>query len=372
MLIPFLDLKAPYLELKEELDNAYHRVMNSGWYLLGQELEAFESEFASYCEAKYCVGIANGLEALHLILKAMDIGQGDEVIVPANTYIASWLAVSYAGAKPVPVEPDEKTYNIDPSKIEAAITTKTKAIMPVHLYGQPADMDAINQIANKYNLKVIEDAAQSHGALYKGKRVGGISDAAGFSFYPGKNLGAFGDGGAVVTNDLKLAETVKMLRNYGSSVKYHHQIKGYNSRLDEIQAAWLRVKLSKLDEWNQRRQRIATTYMQSLNDLPDLTLPCVPEWAEPVWHLFVIRHSHRNILQKRLTEAGVATLIHYPIPPHLQSAYAEMCSQPGSFMIGEKLADQVLSIPIGPHLSDESLHIVISQLRLILNSMVLA
>lgn len=372
MLIPFLDLKAPYLELKEELDNAYHRVMNSGWYLLGQELEAFEAEFASYCEAKYCVGIANGLEALHLILKAMDIGQGDEVIVPANTYIASWLAVSYAGAKPVPVEPDEKTYNIDPSKIEAAITTKTKAIMPVHLYGQPADMDAINQVANKYNLKVIEDAAQSHGALYKGKRVGGISDAAGFSFYPGKNLGAFGDGGAVVTNDRKLAETVKMLRNYGSSVKYHHEIKGYNSRLDEIQAAWLRVKLSKLDEWNQRRQRIATTYMQSLNDLPDLTLPCVPEWAEPVWHLFVIRHSHRNILQKRLTDAGVATLIHYPIPPHLQSAYAEMRSEPGSFMIGEKLADQVLSIPIGPHLSDESLHIVISQLRLILNSMVLA
>lgn len=372
MLIPFLDLKAPYLELKEELDNAYHRVMNSGWYLLGQELEAFEAEFASYCEAKYCVGIANGLEALHLILKAMDIGQGDEVIVPANTYIASWLAVSYAGAKPVPVEPDEKTYNIDPSKIEAAITTKTKAIMPVHLYGQPADMDAINQIANKYNLKVIEDAAQSHGALYKGKRVGGISDAAGFSFYPGKNLGAFGDGGAVVTNDLKLAETVKKLRNYGSTVKYHNEIKGYNSRLDEVQAAWLRVKLSKLDEWNERRQRIAFSYIQTLNNLPDLTLPYVPEWAKPVWHLFVIRHQNRNILQKRLTEAGVATLIHYPIPPHLQSAYAEMRSQPGSLMITEKLADQVLSIPIGPHLSDESLHVVISQLRLILNSMVLA
>lgn len=366
--IPFLDLKSSYMEIKEELDAAYQRVMNSGWYLLGKEIEAFENEFATYCEAKYCVGVANGLEALHLILKAMDIGQGDEVIVPANTYIATWLAVSYAGAKPVPVEPDEKTYNIDPSKIEAAITIKTKAIMPVHLYGQPADMDAINQIANKYNLKVIEDTAQSHGALYKGKRVGGISDAAGFSFYPGKNLGAFGDGGAVVTNDRKLADTVKKLRNYGSTVKYHNEIKGYNSRLDEVQAAWLRVKLSKLDEWNERRQRIAFSYMQTLNNLPDLTLPYVPEWAEPVWHLFVIRHQNRNILQKRLTEAGVATLIHYPIPPHLQSAYAEMRSQPGSLMITEKLADQVLSIPIGPHLSNENMHIVISQLGLILNS----
>lgn len=366
--IPFLDLKSSYMEIKEELDAAYQRVMNSGWYLLGKEIEAFENEFATYCEAKYCVGVANGLEALHLIMKAMDIGQGDEVIVPANTYIATWLAVSYAGAKPVPVEPDEKTYNIDPSKIEAAITIKTKAIMPVHLYGQPADMDAINQIANKYNLKVIEDTAQSHGALYKGKRVGGISDAAGFSFYPGKNLGAFGDGGAVVTNDRKLADTVKKLRNYGSTVKYHNEIKGYNSRLDEVQAAWLRVKLSKLDEWNERRQRIAFSYMQTLNNLPDLTLPYVPEWAEPVWHLFVIRHQNRNILQKRLTEAGVATLIHYPIPPHLQSAYAEMRSQRGSLMITEKLADQVLSIPIGPHLSNENMHIVISQLGLILNS----
>jgi len=368
MLIPFLDLKAPYLELKEELDNAYYQVMNSGWYLLGQQLEAFESEFAAYCEAKYCVGVGNGLEALHLILRAMDIGQGDEVIVPANTYIATWLAVSYAGATPVPVEPDEKTYNIDPNRIESAITERTKAILPVHLYGQPADMEAINQIARRYNLKVVEDAAQAHGAYYKNKRVGGLSNAAGFSFYPGKNLGAFGDGGAVVTNDWQIAEKVKILRNYGSKIKYHNEIKGFNSRLDEVQAAWLRVKLAKLDEWNRRREEIANLYNQALKDFPGLTLPHVPDWASPVWHLFVIRHPERTRLQKHLAEVGIGTLIHYPIPPHLQSAYSEMNGRTGSFIISEQLANQVLSIPIGPHLSNESVDVVISKLRLILNS----
>jgi dTDP-4-amino-4,6-dideoxygalactose transaminase len=367
--IPFLDLKSTYLELKDELDAAYQRVMNSGWYLLGEEIEAFEAEFASYCGAKYCVGVGNGLDALHLILRAMDIGPGDEVIVPSHTYIATWLAVSSAGATPVPVEPDEKTYNIDPTRIEAAITERTKAILPVHLYGQPADMDSINQIAARYGLKVIEDAAQAHGACYKGRRVGGLGNAAGFSFYPGKNLGAFGDGGAVVTNDAIVAERVKILRNYGSSVKYHNEIKGLNSRLDDVQAAWLRVKLAKLDEWNDRRRLIARYYLESLQGSSDLILPYVPEWAEPVWHLFAICHPHRNILQKKLIEAGVATLIHYPIPPHFQSAYADMGLQPGSFMIAEKFADRVLSIPIGPHLSDESLHIVTSQIRLILNSM---
>lgn len=361
--IPFLDLKYAYLELKDELDAVYRRVMNSGWYLLGEEVAAFESEFAGYCEAKYCVGVGNGLEALHLILRAMNIGAGDEVIVPSNTYIATWLAVSYAGATPIPVEPDEKTYNIDPSKIEAAITKKTKAIMPVHLYGQSADMDAINQIATRHNLKVIEDAAQAHGARYKGKRVGGIGDAAGFSFYPGKNLGAFGDGGAVVTNDWEIAEKVKILRNYGSNIKYHNEIKGFNSRLDEVQAAWLRVKLAKLDEWNRRREEIANLYHQALNALPGLTLPYVPDWTSPVWHLFVIRHPERDRLQSHLADAGIGSLIHYPIPPHLQKAYTELNFSSSSLKISEKLARDVLSLPIGPHLSGDSAKIICEKIK---------
>src|SRR5664280_2839469 len=255
MKVPFLELKPAYNELRDELDAAYHRVMDSGWYLLGNEIESFETGFAKYCEAGHCVAVGNGLDALHLILRAYDIGAGDEVIVPTNTFIATWLAVSYAGATPVPVEPDKATYNINPAKIEAAITGKTKAIMPVHLYGQPADMDPILEIADKYRIKVIEDAAQAHGARYKKKRVGGLGDAAGFSFYPGKNLGAFGDGGAVTTNDPIIAEKVRQLSNYGSQVKYSHNIKGFNSRLDEIQAALLRVKLRHLDEWNARRRK---------------------------------------------------------------------------------------------------------------------
>lgn len=367
MLIPFLDLKAPYLELKEELDTVYQQVMNSGWYLLGQELEAFEVEFAAYCEAKYCIGVGNGLEALHLILRAMDIGPSDEVIVPAHTYIATWLAVSYAGATPVPVEPDKNTYNIDPALIETAITERTKAILPVHLYGQPADMDSINQIAAKYGLKVIEDAAQAHGARYKGRRVGGLGDAAGFSFYPGKNLGAFGDGGAVVTNDHQIAERVKILRNYGSKVKYHNEEKGFNSRLDDVQAAWLRVKLAKLDEWNERRRLIASFYIQALDVCPGLRLPYVPEWAEPVWHLFVICHLDRTELQKHFSNTGIGTLIHYPIPPHLQSAYAELNLPPRSLIVSEMLAKEVLSIPIGPHLSKESVNKVISEMQSFVN-----
>ncbi|MGA8894553.1 MAG: DegT/DnrJ/EryC1/StrS family aminotransferase [Planktothrix agardhii] len=361
--IPFLDLKYAYLELKDELDAAYQRVMDSGWYLLGEEVEAFESEFAAYCEAKYCVGVGNGLEALHLILRAMNIGAGDEVIVPSNTFIATWLAVSYAGATPIPVEPDEKTYNIDPIKIEAAITKKTKAIMPVHLYGQSADMDAINRIATRHNLKVIEDAAQAHGARYKRKRVGGLGDAAGFSFYPGKNLGAFGDGGAVVTNDWEIAEKVKILRNYGSNIKYHNEIKGFNSRLDEVQAAWLRVKLAKLDEWNRRREEIANLYHQSLNALPGLTLPYVPDWASPVWHLFVIRHPERDRLQSHLADAAIGSLIHYPIPPHLQKAYTEFDFSSSTLKISEKLARDVLSLPIGPHLSRDSAKIICEKIK---------
>ena len=353
MKVPFLDLKSPYLEIKNELDEAYRRVMESGWYILGGEVEAFELEFASYCNAKYCIGVGNGLEALHLILRALEIGPGDEVIVPANTYIATWLAVSYAGAKPVPVEPNEATYNINPELIESAITSRTKAILPVHLYGQPADIDSINEIARRYNLKVIEDVAQAHGATYKGKRVGCLSHAAGFSYYPGKNLGAFGDAGAVVTNDDEIAARVKVLRNYGSEKKYYNDVKGFNSRLDEMQAAFLRVKLRRLDEWNERRRKIASIYASKLKGIENLILPDIPEWAEPVWHLFVIRQDNRDNLQKHLENAGVGTLIHYPVPPHLSNAYSDFRNR--SLPITEKISQTILSIPMGPHMSMEDI-----------------
>lgn len=362
MIIPFLELKAPYLELKEELDAAYRRVMESGWYILGKEVESFEAEFAEYCGVKHCIGVGNGLDALHLIIRAMGIGPDDEVIVPSNTYIATWLAVSYAGATPVPVEPDKRTCNIDPSLIEAAITEKTKAILPVHLYGQTADIDPINEIGRKYGLKVIEDAAQSHGARYKGKRAGALGDAAGFSFYPGKNLGALGDGGAVTTNDDTLAERVKTLRNYGSKVKYHNEVKGYNSRLDELQAALLRVKLAKLNEWNARRCAVADYYLEGLANLPDLTLPFVPTWAEPAWHLFVVRHPQRDNLQKRLSQATIGTLIHYPIPPHLSDAYAgEFAGR--KFQLAEKMAATVLSLPMGPHIDNNQISVITDEFK---------
>jgi dTDP-4-amino-4,6-dideoxygalactose transaminase len=347
-MIPFLDLKTPHIELREELRDAFDRVMESGWYILGSETKAFEQEFARYCHAGHCLGVANGLDALHLVLKGYGIGEGDEVIVPSNTYIASWLAVSYAGAKPVPVEPVEATYNLDPYRIEAAITPRTKAIMVVHLYGQAADMDAINAIARRHNLKVIEDAAQAHGALYKGKPVGSLGDATGFSFYPGKNLGAIGDGGAVTTNDAALADRVSVLRNYGSRVKYHNEVKGYNSRLDELQSALLRKKLVVLDEWNARRARIAAHYSEALVDQAQITLPVVPDGMTPAWHLYVIRHPGRDLLAKKLEEAGIGTMIHYPIPPHLQPAYAELGYQSGDFPIAEAIHREVLSLPMSP------------------------
>lgn len=334
-----------------EIDAAYNRVKESGWFILGPEVKAFEDEFAAYCGVKCCIGVGNGLDALHLILRALGIGLGHEVIVPANTYIATWLAVTYAGAIPVPVEPDEKTYNIDRDRIEGAITNKTKAILPVHLYGQPADMNPINEIAAQYKLKVIEDAAQAHGALYKGKRTGSLGNAAGFSFYPGKNLGALGDGGAVTTNDDELADRVRTLRNYGSTDKYVNEVPGFNSRLDEIQAAFLRVKLKYLDEWNRRRAEIANHYKSRLAST-NLILPYVPEWAAPVWHLYVVRSDKRDVLQKRISEAGIDTLIHYPIPPHLQEAYSNLGYRKGDFPITEKLAGEVLSLPIGPHVGD--------------------
>jgi len=351
--IPFLDLKAAYLELKDELDTVYSCVMNSGWYILGEEVDAFESEFADYCGVKHCIGVANGLDALHLILRGYEIGKGDEVIVPANTYIATWLAVSYAGATPVPVEPNPQTYNLAPENIEAAITPLTKAIMPVHLYGQPAEMDVINEIAQKHNLRVIEDAAQAHGARYKGKRTGNLGDAAGFSFYPGKNLGAFGDAGAITTNDDELADSVKVLRNYGSRVKYYNEVKGYNSRLDPLQAAFLRVKLKYLDEWNNRRVFIAQNYLKALSDTTKIKLPRVSDGAESVWHLFIVRSSRRDELRSFLNESGIETLIHYPVPPHLSEAYSDEVFRQESYPVTEESAATVLSLPISPHLTTE-------------------
>lgn len=351
MKVPFLDLKAGYLELKNDFDQAYRRVMDSGMYLLGSELEAFESEYSSYCGVKHCVGVANGLDALHLILRAYGVGPGDEVIVPSNTYIATWLAVSYTGATPVPVEPDIVTYNINPTLIEAAITKQTKAIILVHLYGQPADMDPIIALAAKYGLRVIEDNAQAQGGRYKGRRTGGLGDAAGHSFYPGKNLGAFGDGGAITTNDPELAARVGILRNYGSFIKYHNEVKGFNSRLDDLQAAFLRVKLRHLDAWNNRRKALAGKYLAALRGLPGITLPSVAQWADPVWHLFVVRYPQRDVLQRQLSDVGVGTLIHYPVAPHQSGAYSAAGFAAGVFPIAELLASSVLSLPIGPHVN---------------------
>lgn len=367
MRIPFLELKPAYDELRPELDSAYHRVMDSGWYLLGREIEAFESEYAGFCEARFCVGVGNGLDALHLILRAYDIGPGDEVIVPSNTFIATWLAISYAGATPVPVEPSPSTYNLDPDRLESAITSRTKAILPVHLYGQPADMDRILAIARRYHLKVIEDNAQAQGARYKGRRTGSLGDAAGHSFYPGKNLGAFSDAGAVTTNDAEFADRVRALRNYGSKKKYYNEVKGFNSRLDELQAGFLRVKLKRLEEWNRRREEIAAIYQARLSGIPELALPTVSEWAKPVWHLFVVRHAQRDSLQQRLTSAGVGTLVHYPVPPPLSGAYAKDPCGSVAFPIAEDLARTVLSLPIGPHLSPEQAHLVCDEIEQILN-----
>lgn len=362
MNIPFLDLKATYVELQSEVDAAIKRVLDSGWYILGEEVDAFEREYAAYCEAKHCVGVANGLDALHLALLALGVGEGDEVIVPSNTYIATWLAVSQCGATPVPVEPDATTCNVDPARIEAAITSRTKAILPVHLYGQPADMDPILAIARKHGLKVLEDGAQAHGARYKGKRIGAHGDVVAWSFYPGKNLGAFGDGGAITTDDSEIAERIRVLRNYGSRVKYVNDVRGFNSRLDPIQAAALRVKLKVLDVWNARRAAIANRYQTELANI-GLTLPFVPDWAEPVWHLYVIQHAQRDALQRQLGEAGIGSLIHYPIPPHLQQAYASARFVKGQFPLAEQIANQCLSLPIGPHLDEASVTAVIAACR---------
>lgn len=361
-MIPFLELKSTYEELKPELDTAYQRVMDSGWYLLGKEAESFEKEYADYCTADHCISLGSGLDALELVLKAWEIGPGDEVIVPSHTFIATWLAVSSTGATPVAIAPDPVTYNIDPERIAAAITPHTRAIIPVHLYGQPADMDAIMLIAEKHGLKVLEDSAQAQGALYKGRKSGSLGHAAAHSFYPGKNLGAFSDGGAVTTNDEEVADRIRALRNYGSKVKYHHDFQGTNSRLDELQAAFLRVKLRHLDEWNARRTAIAEAYLSDLRPLSSaLSLPVVPPWTSPVWHLFVIRHPQRDALQRHLAAQGIQTIIHYPIPPHLSGAYSDLPSS--SLSIAEQLSNEVLSLPIGPHLTESSVSMIISAIK---------
>jgi dTDP-4-amino-4,6-dideoxygalactose transaminase len=363
MKVPFLELRPGYDELRAEFDAAYHRVMDSGWYLLGNELEEFEAEFATYCGTKYCIGVGNGLDALHLILKAYGIGSGDEVIVPSNTYIATWLAVSYAGASPVPVEPNSETFNMEADAIEAAVNSRTKAVMPVHLYGQPANMEGVVRVARKYGLKVIEDNAQAHGARYLGRRTGSLGDAAAISFYPGKNLGAFADAGAVTTNDDQLADRIRALRNYGSIKKYHNDFQGYNSRMDEMQAAFLRIKLRKLDEWNARRCTVAARYLSELDEIPRLKLPIVVEGVEPVWHIFALRHPRRDELQASLAKVGIGTLIHYPIPPHLSGAYAKSGWKPGDFPIAEEIAKTELSLPMGPHLAPERQHAAIQAIR---------
>jgi dTDP-4-amino-4,6-dideoxygalactose transaminase len=347
--IPFLDVPAAYGELADELDAAVRSVMASGQFILGPEVTAFEEEFAAYCGTRHAIGVGSGLDALRLILLGYDLAPGDEVIVPSNTFIATWLAVSQAGATPVPVEPDPATHNITADAVEAAITPRTKAIMPVHLYGQPAEMDPIVALGRERGIPVIEDAAQAQGARYRGRRAGSLADAAGFSFYPGKNLGAMGDAGAITTDDDALADRVRLLRNYGSKVKYHHEVPGLNTRLDSLQAAGLRIKLRHLDEWNDRRRAIAARYLERLGGARDLVLPEVAPDAEPVWHLFVIRHPSRDALQAQLADAGVDTIIHYPIPPHRTGAYAAAFTD-RSLPVAERLGDEVLSLPMGPHL----------------------
>ncbi|MEM9355018.1 MAG: DegT/DnrJ/EryC1/StrS family aminotransferase [Pseudomonadota bacterium] len=359
MKVPFLDVGAAYRELKSEIDSAVSRVLDSGWYVLGPEVEAFESEWADYCEAKWAVGVANGLDALILALRALDIGPGDEVIVPSNTYIATWLAISSVGATPVPVEPDPLTYNISPKLIDEAITPHTRALVPVHLYGQPADLDSILELARVRDLRVIEDAAQAHGAIYKGRRIGAHGDVVCWSFYPGKNLGALGDAGAVTTNSGQIAERVSLLRNYGSREKYVNLETGVNSRLDPMQAAVLRVKLKSLDKWTERRRTIANEYDERLRNT-GVILPQVPGCVDPVWHLYVVRSAKRDALQAYLNASEIGTLIHYPIPPHMQRAYEKSRFSKIDLSLTTKLADEVLSLPIGPHLGEKCIDNVIN------------
>lgn len=362
MNVPFVSFLPLERELDKELHSAFERVYKSSWYIEGREDEAFEKSFAEYCGTKYCIGCGNGLDALILILRGYGIGKGDEVIVPSNTFIATALAVSYAGATPVFVEPTLKYYNIDPSRVEEKITLKTKAIIAVHLYGLPAEMNSLCAIARKYNLRLIEDAAQAHGARYHGARVGGLGDAAGFSFYPGKNLGALGDAGCVTTNDAELAEKVRALGNYGSDYKYHHIYKGQNSRLDELQAAFLAAKLPHLDRMNDERRRIASRYLNEIKN-PLIELPKISVSCEPVWHIFAIRTQYRTELEQHLNQANIGTNKHYPIPMHLQRAYMELSIPVGMLPIAEEISATELSLPMYYGMNENQIDWVIEKIN---------
>lgn len=363
MNVPFVSFKPLEKELDKELRAAFDRVFENSWYIDGKEDKAFEEAFAAYCHTNYCVGNGNGLDALMLALKALDIGEGDEVIVPSNTFIATALAVTYTGATPVFVEPDIRTYNINPALIEEKLTPRTKAIMPVHLYGQPCDMDPIMAIAKKHGLYVIEDCAQAHGATYKGKSIGSFGDAAGFSFYPGKNLGALGDAGATVTNSKELADKVRALGNYGSDYKYHHIYKGNNSRLDELQAAFLSAKLPLMDKVNENRRYIADRYLKGIQN-DKIILPYVPDYALPVWHLFAVRCANRDALATYLSEKGISTNKHYPIPMHLQDCYADLGIEEGSLPIAEEISATELSLPMYYGMTEEEIDFVIDTVNM--------
>lgn len=362
MNIPFSSVGVMHREIEREMLDKFREVYESNWFIQGREVEKFEEEFAAYCGAKYCVGCGNGLDALYLVLRAYGIGKGDEVIVPSNTFIATALAVSYTGARPVFVEPRMESYNINPQMIEEKITERTKAVMAVHLYGQPAEMDAVMEIAKRHNLKVIEDAAQAHGATYHGKRTGNLGDAAGFSFYPGKNLGALGDGGAVVTNDKELADLVRALGNYGSDYKYHHIYQGNNSRLDEVQAGLLRVKLKELDKWNARRVEIAHRYLREIVN-PDIILPVTDSGCTHVYHIFAVRCKQRADLERYLNEKGIGTNKHYPIPMHLQEAYAELQLPKGALPVAEEISRTQLSLPMYYGMTEEEVSYVVEALN---------
>lgn len=361
--VEFADLRPMHDELKQGLNEAYFRVMDNSQYIQGLECNKFEEEFATYCQSSYCIGVANGLDALYLVLRAMEIGSGDEVIIPSNTYIATALAVSYTGAIPILVEPEIETYNINPALIEEKINSNTKAIIAVHLQGRAADMDSINKIANNYGLKVIEDAAQAHGATYKGKKVGSLGDAAGFSFYPGKNLGALGDGGCVTTNDKILADKIRAIANYGSDYKYHHIFKGNNSRLDEIQAAFLRVKLPKLDSWNIYRREVAKKYLSGIKN-PLIKLPVESsDTYTHIYHVFAVRCDKRDELEEYLNSAGIKTVKHYPIPIHMQEAYADLHISKGSLPIAEEISSTILSLPMFYGITDEEVQYIIDRVN---------
>ncbi len=365
-MIPFLDLGAATAELQSEIEAAVLGVVRSGRYILGPEVEAFEGEYARYVGAAHAVGVGNGLDALVLGLQALGVGPGDEVIVPSNTYIATWLAITAVGAVVVPVEPDPDSWLIDVSQVERAITSRTRVLLPVHLYGHPCDMESIGQLAARHGLRVLDDAAQAHGATVGSRRVGAVADVTAWSFYPSKNLGALGDAGTVTTNDPALAERIRLLRNYGSRVKYENEVRGTNSRLDPIQAAVLRVKLAHLDEWNSRRAAQARRYTEGLAGISGLVLPVEPTWGASAWHVYAVRVSDRDRVQRALRDAGVETLVHYPIAAHLQPAYRDHGWKPGAFPVSEAIHREVLSLPLGPQLPLASVDVVIERLRKVL------